>query len=451
METIHIYHTNDIHSHLERWPRIQQLLANQKEEHLKAGSEVFLFDIGDFVDRWHPFTEGTKGKGNTRLLNESGYTAITIGNNEGINFSYEDLSLLYEDADFDVLVANLYNKEAIHPEWVKEYRIYHTGQGTRIGVIGLTAYFHHIYNLLGWNLSKPMEELKKRIEIVKKQSDIIILLSHLGIQDDEKIAELFPEIDVILGGHTHHILPEGKQINQTILAAAGKYGHYVGQVTIQINDQKTVTEKTAILFDVDMLSPIIGEKEKVEFFYEKGKKLLNQRVANLQRELQCDPFHETNLSRLLCSALREWCAADCAIINAGLLLGPLSGEVTNFDLLKICPHPINPCKVELTGRQLKEVILQTKDPKWPHMEIKGLGFRGTVMGVFIFDGICFNDDSRPLLINGEEINLEKFYSLAIPDMFSFGRFFTEIYDCKHKEYYLPEFLRDLLKWKLQTE
>ena len=46
-----------------------------------TGDAFFLFDIGDNVDRSHPFTEGTKGKGNIQLLNEAGYDAVTIGNN----------------------------------------------------------------------------------------------------------------------------------------------------------------------------------------------------------------------------------------------------------------------------------------------------------------------------------------------------------------------------------
>ncbi len=67
IERIHIYHTNDVHSHFEYWPRIQSFLLEKQQLHKAAGEEVFLFDIGDFSDRWHPFTEGTKGKGNTEL------------------------------------------------------------------------------------------------------------------------------------------------------------------------------------------------------------------------------------------------------------------------------------------------------------------------------------------------------------------------------------------------
>ena len=65
-------------------------LINDKE-HEAAGEAFYLFDIGDNVDRSHPFTEGTKGKGNIRLLNEAGYDAVTIGNNEGITMSKEAL------------------------------------------------------------------------------------------------------------------------------------------------------------------------------------------------------------------------------------------------------------------------------------------------------------------------------------------------------------------------
>ena len=79
---------------------------------------------------------------------KSRYTAVTIGNNEGINFPYEGLNDLYDNRDFDVLVANLYNSKNQHPSWLKPYKIYQTKSGTRIGVIGLTANFSLLYGFL---------------------------------------------------------------------------------------------------------------------------------------------------------------------------------------------------------------------------------------------------------------------------------------------------------------
>ncbi|MDP4085629.1 MAG: bifunctional UDP-sugar hydrolase/5'-nucleotidase [Bacillota bacterium] len=449
MEKIHIYHTNDIHSHLEYWSRIREFLQKQKEEYIDQENEVFLFDIGDFVDRWHPLSEGTKGKGNISLLNQCGYTAVTIGNNEGINFSFEDLDHLYDDAEFDVLTANLYKQEMKHPHWINPYKIYNTHLGTRVGVIGVTAFFSELYHLLGWEITEPLLELRKWVGIVKEQADVIVLLSHLGIHADEKIATEFPEIDVILGGHSHHTLPNGEQINQSILAAAGKYGEYIGKVTLEINDQKTVESKGAVLYEVALLSETLTEKSEAIALYKRGKGMLSQKIVTLPNALVHNPNVETELSILLCRALKEWCKADCAILNAGILLGSLSEEVTNFDLLTICPHPINPCKIELTGSQVEEVYLQSLDEKWQDMKVKGFGFRGSVMGKFIHEGIRVDKEKEVILINNAKINPTETYSVAIPDMLTFGKFFPTIHSCKLKKYYLPEFLRDLLKWKLE--
>lgn len=450
MECIQIYHTNDLHSHLKRWQRIQHFLTNQRTNHETAGDDFFLFDIGDFSDRWHPLTEATMGQGNIELLNDSFYTAVTIGNNEGITFPYEGLNHLYDHAKFDVLCANLYNKGNAHPNWLKPYKIYQTKQGTRIGVIGVTAYFSLLYELLGWNITEPVEELKKWLKPLKQDADIVIVLSHLGLNFDEQISAECPEIDVILGGHTHHTLPEGKLVNNTLIAGAGKHGRFVGHVTININDQKSVTSKGALLYNVMELQPVVDEKVKAKELTRRGKKLLSEKIVSLSQPLVHDPFQVTEITQILCRGLREWCDADCALINGGLILDSLSGTITSYDLLKICPHPINPCKLELTGSELKEIIFETSEENWQHRPLTGLGFRGTVMGITIYDQITF-DENNAIFINGQALDLEKNYTLAIPDLFTFGHFFKDIFPKKKKQYFLPEFLRDILKWKLQQQ
>jgi 5'-nucleotidase len=445
METIHIFHTNDLHSHLEHWPRIQHFLKQQREQLKNIGEEVFLFDIGDYLDRWHPYTEATRGKGNVTLLNESQYTAVTIGNNEGINLPYEDLNQLYDEAKFDVILANLYVNQD-YPYWAKPYEIYQTSRGTKVGVLGLTAPFTHLYELLGWRMTDPIEELSNWIQPLKEEADIIILLSHLGLHDDERIAEEFRDIDVILGAHTHHVLERGKVINQVLLGAAGKHGNFVGQVTLHLDEKKKLSQKEATLYDFNQLPAVLNEQDKIASFLKKGQGMLSEKVTFITEPLQSDPFRETNFVRLLCEALREWCGTDCAVVNAGLLLGPLSGEVTEYDLLSICPHPINPCVIELTGKELMSILKQTKDEALHHKQIKGLGFRGTVLGIFVYDQIITK--GKTIFVAGKELELDQTYTLALPDMFTFGHFFKDILPKKEKKYFLPEFLRDILKWKL---
>jgi 5'-nucleotidase len=451
-ETIHIYHTNDLHSHLEHWPSIHKLVTERRRWHEEEGDEVFVFDIGDHMDRWHPLSDATRGKANCRLLNEAGYDAGTIGNNEGITLPFEDLDSMYLEKEFEMLVANLYNQDGSRPVWAKPYHVYISKKGTRIGVIGVTVNFGRFYEQLGWKLTDPMEEIENCVDELKKQSDVIILLSHLGIHDDERIAAQFPEIDVILGGHTHHILHEGKEVGSSLLAGAGKFGYYTGHVTVKLDvDSKQILEKAALLYDMNEAGQAEDEKEIAASYYMEGRELMGEPVANLPAELTADPMQHTELARVLVQALREWCDADCAFMNAGMILkGLKQGDVTRFDLLEICPHPINPCTINMSGAELKEVLLQTKDETWPHLQIKGLGFRGTVMGVMEYDGIEFRqkDNVQQVFINGELIEAKKQYLLAIPDMFTFGRFFPEIQRAEEKRYWLPEFLRNLLEWKL---
>ena len=81
--------------------------------------------------------------------------------------------------------------------------------------------------------------------------------------------------------------------------------------------------------------------------------------------MKINTLQRKRIADLLCDALKEYCHADCAFINEGLILDKLpKGNVTKYELLKICPHPINPCVVELSGAELKEVLAQTMDEKW---------------------------------------------------------------------------------------
>ena len=127
----------------------------------------------------------------------------------------------------------------------------------------------------------PFEALTEQIATLKDQSDVIVLLSHLGIHDDELIGQQFPDIDVVIGGHTHHIFHEGKMVDNTLLACAGKYGMYVGHIRLTIDNGKVI-DKKAWLYDTNDLPAIDGEQKEVNALYDKGKDLLSQFVVTLK-------------------------------------------------------------------------------------------------------------------------------------------------------------------------
>ncbi|MCJ7840312.1 bifunctional metallophosphatase/5'-nucleotidase [Lederbergia sp. NSJ-179] len=452
IERIHIYHTNDLHSHFEYWPRIQAFLQEKQRLHAAAGEEVYLFDCGDFSDRWHPFTEGTRGKGNTQLLNETGYTAVTIGNNEGITLSHENLDELYQEAQFEVIVANLYEADQMRPKWCVPYQIYETRMGTKIGVTAVTTYYQKLYELLEWKLTEPFTELEIQLNRIKEEADVLVVLSHLGIHDDEKMIQLFPQIDLILGSHTHHFFMEGKRVGKTMMAAGGKHGRFVGYVQLLVDPLAPHFQSmSAKLFTSKELPAVAHEHEQLQQLADIGKKQLDVTIATVDHTFDFSWKETSELPLLLCDAVHEWCEAECTMLNSGLILTSLEkGRVTKYHLHQMLPHPINPCTVELSGAELKEIILHAENEDWSEVEVIGLGFRGKVMGKFVYRGIEVDQEKLQVHINGSPLDPDRMYKLGTVDLFTFGNFFPEIKRSPNKAYFMPEFLRDVMEWKLQN-
>ncbi|KAA0545343.1 bifunctional metallophosphatase/5'-nucleotidase [Bacillus sp. BGMRC 2118] len=457
MKKIHLYHTNDLHSHFNQWPKVAQFIKERRAHHELSGEEMLLLDIGDHMDRFHPITEATRGRANVQLMNELEYDFVTIGNNEGITLAHEELDELYEEGSFQVLVGNLLDSDREVPKWANRYSIHQTESGVNVGIIGVTVPFQKFYELLNWHVLNPLEELPKLIQEVKNQgADLVILLSHLGISDDEKIAREIEGIDVILGAHTHHLLPDGSQVNQTLLCGAGKFGMNIGHVEMCIHPTNKI-QVQATVHSVEETSECPDTVKLIEKELNHAHEILNQRVAYLDKPLHVDWFEESPFPKLLAEAIREWCGADIGMICSGLLLDSLEkGNVTLGDLHRVCPHPINPCLVVLEGDELKEIILHAATSEMEQLRMKGFGFRGEVIGKMIYDGVEIETKSledgkehvTSIFINGQRIHPKKEYRIATLDMFTFGSLFPEISHATNKKYYLPEMLRDLLKWKL---
>lgn len=457
-EKIHIYHTNDLHSHFDNWAKMVHFLKKRKELHKADRENMLLFDIGDHMDRFHPITEATHGKANVELMNSLHYDGAVIGNNEGITLPYESLDTLYEAANFPVILANLYDRNGKRPAWAIPYKIHEFESGIRVGVVGVSVFYQSLYGLLGWEMTDPVEELSKILPDLKRETDALVLLSHLGITDDEMIARTFPEIDCILGGHTHHLLDVGEFVGGTLLCGAGKYGEHIGHVTLEFEKgtRKILKKQAAVISTIDMQADEETEAE-LEALAAAGNEILKEPIAEASGDLVVDWYAPSPLAQFLAGALREWCKTDLSMVNSGMLLGSIpKGKVTRELLHRICPHPINPCVVKLTGEELKEVVLMAHTERMVHLKVKGLGFRGKVMGVMVYEGIEVEAADLPdgtshvknIKVLGEPLINEKVYQIATVDMFTFGSLFPEIRRAPHKQYFMPEFLRDLLAWKL---
>ncbi|WP_168122090.1 bifunctional UDP-sugar hydrolase/5'-nucleotidase [Paenibacillus sp. HB172176] len=455
-----LFHSNDIHSRLENAARISAII---NEERNRIGEDrVIAVDCGDHMDRMRMETEGSDGKVNVALLEELRYDAITLGNNEGLTYSRDVLNALYDgEHAFKVICANLYEeKTGQRPTWMLPSAVI-TRNGIRIALIAATANFANFYLQLGWRSTDPIHAISKQLGLVRDKADIVIVMSHLGIHFDRRMAEELDGIDLIVGGHTHHLLEEPLFIKGAMLCAAGKFGDYVGRVVIG-RDEATgqIGVLSAEVIPTGAFELRSEADTIIRRFASIAGERLGRRIASLGVAMPSSPDRESPLSNLLAAGLREWMAADIGVVNAGQLLGGLpQGEVTAGKLHSLCPSPINPCLMELSGANLRTALEQSLLDEYRGKPIKGYGFRGEVLGMLAVDGLSITYDSaRPAMeriasvkVNGIPLDDSKLYAVGSIDMFSFKIGYESLALAQSFHFFMPEFIRDVLERELANE
>lgn len=453
-----LLHSNDIHSRLEQAAKIAAIIA--EERRIYGSDRVLAVDCGDHMDRMRQETEGSDGAVNVKLLNEAGYEAITLGNNEGLTYSLATLAEAYRDqASFAVICANM--KESAtgeRPEWLVPNTIV-VKNGLRIGLIGVTANFVEFYRMLGWNTTDPLEAVREQAAFLQGKADVIIVMSHIGLPLDRRMAEEIDGIDLILGAHTHHLLEEPLLIGGTTICAAGKFGEYVGRVEIGIDPVTSRPVFRAMCVPTSAYEEQSEAAAIISDYRASGQQRLGRVITRLSEPLPARAERESQLGNLLAIGLRRWANAEIGMVNAGQLLGGLAiGDVTAGELHALCPSPINPCLMRIAGHYLRTALEQSLLPEYMDKRIKGYGFRGEVLGVLSVDGMTLTYDSaRPPMhklinieVNGEPFSDERIYTVGSIDMFSFKTGYESLASAEAFDFYLPEFIRDVLERELQN-
>lgn len=454
---LRIVHSNDIHSHYEQMPQIaavfQELRSSAGEEH------SLTLDIGDHLDRMRPETEASAGSYNLDIMAATGYDAITIGNNEGLTFTKEALAELYgQRSDIKVLCSNLLDSATGQlPEWAAPYHIIVKG-GIKVGLIGVTAYYEQFYNLLGWTVLEPVEVVRQWVPKVRPQVDVLILMSHLGLKTDERIAQDIPGIDIILGGHSHHLLEQPLRLGSTLVCGAGKFGQYIGVVDLQVDPcsrELVQMEGYVRKIEAGPCDPQLAAA--IQAFGLEARRTLSYVAAYLEEPVPSDWYQEATLGNMTAAALRRWTGADIGIVNAGQFLEGLEqGPVTVGRLLDICPSPINPCRIMLTGEQIVQALEESLLPEFREKPIYGFGFRCKVLGMLNIDGMRVEYDRegpalskiRQVWVGDEPLDPDRAYTVGTADMFSFGIGYLSLSKGTDVQYFLPEFLRDIMQKEL---
>ena len=235
MPTLDILHTNDFHNHLSD-AQAQTIRA------AKNGLEnVLLLDAGDAVSAGNI---GVRPGGELILtrMSETGYDAMTLGNRE---FHVADALLRAKigKAQFPILCANVRWREdrgealPLGPHIVKTLP-----NGLRVGVFGLTVPMvtprMAARVVSAFLFDDPIAVGRAQIEALRPTVDVLIALTHIGIREDERLAQTCPELDLVIGGHSHVVLPAPQIVGGVPIVQGGWFGHYLGRVTLEATGGK---------------------------------------------------------------------------------------------------------------------------------------------------------------------------------------------------------------------
>ena len=270
LKKITILHTNDVHSHIDPFPKNDPLnpsgggviaRANLINLIKKDNPHTLVLDAGD-VFQGTPYFNFFGGELELKLMSKMGYNASTLGNHEFDN-GMEKLSKVLKHANFSFLNSNYTLKNTPLENKIKSHEIFNLN-GIKIGVFGLGI---ELEGLVEKKLYKGIKYLNP-IEISKDISDdlkynhncdLIICLSHLGfsyskdknIMCDLILAKQTKNIDLIIGGHTHTFLDEPVKVKNlenkdVIINQVGCFGINLGKIDFYFSENNKHQEGMSI-------------------------------------------------------------------------------------------------------------------------------------------------------------------------------------------------------------
>lgn len=167
--------------------------------HRDRGENTLLLDAGDSLLNDNYPAKSSQGASSIAAMNLLQYDAMTLGSLDLTLLSVDELRARIDEAHFPVVSANVFvgdlDKLLVEPYALLEM------QGHRIAILGLTD----SAQVEGFRIAEPLETVRQWLPELREGADIVILLSHAGIETDKAIAQEVGGIDVIVSGRGANI------------------------------------------------------------------------------------------------------------------------------------------------------------------------------------------------------------------------------------------------------
>ncbi|CCI85361.1 2,3-cyclic nucleotide 2-phosphodiesterase [Lactobacillus pasteurii DSM 23907 = CRBIP 24.76] len=461
---------------------LSRVSAVIKAEREKYGAEnVIVTDAGDCLQGspLASYAHSTENMADldvfTQAYNLIGYDARCLGNHD-FNFGLDYLAYYVDNNKAPIINDNILDAETSTPAFGKEYEIIERN-GIKIGLLGIaTQYIPHWESkdhIQGLSFKSAYEQIKHYAKILRPQVDILAVMYHGGFESDPqtgeatephrgenegyKILTKIPEVDLMLTGHQHRRL--NMVVDNTALVQPGYRGEAVAKIEVEIDDQtKKITNLTTSLIDTKDYQPDPKMVSLVSDLDRRTQAWLDQPIATINEPA---PIENAMKGRLegapfinLLQQMQMWFTK--ADVSATAVMSEkakgFGKQVTLRDVILNYPYANQLCRVKLTGKELRNIIehslsfLQEDEAGNITFLDRWIKPKPQLYHFDVFYPVNYEADiSKPvgerlisLTLNGQEIDDDKIYHLAVNNYRAMGGGFYPEYSMDKIEFTLDK-------------
>jgi 5'-nucleotidase len=388
-----ILHTNDFHDRFEAingsdstcgeedaaagecFGGIARLITAVAEARERAGENVVLLDAGDQF-QGSLFYQQYKGAVSAEFMGQLGYDVMAVGNHE-FDDGPAELRRFLDAVEFPVLSANIdVSQEPELADQVQKSHVLEVG-GEQIGIVSVLAEDTPETSSPGPNVifTPALDAAQAEIDALTEQGvNKIVLLTHMGLPADQRLAEGLTGVDVIVGGHSHTLLSNTQEgaagpyptvVNDVPIVTAYAYSKFLGELRVNFDDEGNVlsAEGEPILLDAS-----VAEDEaalaRVQELAGPLEAIRNEVVAEttdaIDGERESCRAVECEMGNLVAEAMLARVADQgitIAIANGGGLRASIdAGEVTKGEVLTVLPFQNTLSTFQVSGQDVIDAL-----------------------------------------------------------------------------------------------
>lgn len=372
LQKVIILHTNDMHAKIDNLAK----LAFLKDSLQKSNPLVFLVAAGDNFTG-NPVVDMVSDKGFPMidLMNRCGFDATAFGNHE-FDLGQDFLNKRIAQASFPFICCNVDASRAVLKQ-PPAFMFLNKGDSIRLVLLGIIQRGanglpdSHPLRLTGLKFTDGIEKARE-YTYLKQQYHNLIALTHLGVEEDIKLAESMPQLDLIIGGHSHTLLDTAKFIHGIMIVQAGSQLKWVGKTTITMIDGYILSKQDEII----PMTEIKSERKDVRILIDKYND--NDEMKRVVGRAVKAVKGYDELGALMTDAMRDKVKTDVALHNrGGIRIDSLrAGEITRKDIYQLDPFGNQLVTCNMTLEEIRMLICNAFNAsKRPDLEVSGITYR----------------------------------------------------------------------------